>query len=256
MNVFNKVKSFYDGYEGEKKIIGKSVKDKPIYAFSVFKTARPLVLVQGAIHAREYVTANLLLMLAKDFILRGKRGTIWFVPMVNPDGVDIVLKGNSLYKANANGVDLNVNFPAKWGKGKSNVFIKGDENFVGKSPLCEPESQALADFTALILPDMSISYHTKGEEIYWEFFQRGKRRLRDEKLAKTASMVTGYPIKSVKGSCGGYKDWCIEKLKIPALTIEVGSDDLIHPIKLKHTESIFKRNKDLLINLVSDLENI
>ncbi len=256
MNVFDIVKNFYDNYNGEKQIIGKSVKNNPIYAFSVVKTEKPTILIQGAIHAREFVTAKLCVDLAKDFIKNGKKGSIYFVPMVNPDGVEIALKDNPLYKANANGVDLNVNFPAKWGKGKSNVFFSGSENFVGAYPLCEPESRALFDFTLKVKPDMSISYHTKGEEIYWEFFQTKKRRLRDEKLAKIVSSLTGYPLISIKGSAGGYKDWCIQDLKIPALTIEVGDDNLSHPIGLKHCKSIFNKNKKVLYALISGLENV
>ena len=55
--------------------------------------------------------------------------------------------------------------------------------------------------------------------------------------------VTGYAIKSAPNSAGGYKDWCIEKLKIPALTIEVGNDDLTHPIGEEHLVEIYKQNK-------------
>ena len=127
---------------------------------------------------------------------------------------------------------------------------------MGKYPLSEPESRALCDFTLKVLPNMTISYHTKGEEIYWEFFQKGKRYFKDKKLALIASQTTGYPLKTVKGSCGGYKDWCIEKLKIPALTIEVGSDDLTHPIGLEKADEIFIKNKDLLMNLIVGLENL
>lgn len=256
MSIFKEIKCFYDNFNGEKQIIGKSVKGKPLYAFAVCKTNRPVILVQGAIHAREYVTAKVCIKLAKHFLEFGKSGTVWFIPLINPDGAEIVRKFNKLYKANANGVDLNVNFPAKWGKGVSNVFIKGDENFVGKYPLSEPESRALCDFTLKVLPNMTISYHTKGEEIYWEFFQKGKRYFKDKKLALIASQTTGYPLKTVKGSCGGYKDWCIEKLKIPALTIEVGSDDLTHPIGLEKADEIFIKNKDLLMNLIVGLENL
>ena len=256
MSIFNIVKNFYDNFKGEKLVIGNSVKNKPIYAFSVVKTKKPVILIQGAIHAREFVTAKLCLDLAKDFNDNGEKGTVWFVPMVNPDGVEIALKENPLYKANANGVDLNVNFPAKWGKGKSNVFTAGSENFVGKFPLSEPESKALYDFTLKIKPDMSISYHTKGEEIYWEFFQDKKRRIRDERLAKIVSYYTGYPLISIKGSAGGYKDWCIKELKIPALTIEVGEDNLMHPIGLNHSKSIFRKNKKVLSALICGLENI
>ena len=47
-------------------------------------------------------------------------------------------------------------------------------------------------------------------------------------------------------SAGGYKDWCIENLKIPAITIEVGDDRLSHPIKKQKLRPIYKENKNVL----------
>ncbi len=253
MNVFERVDNYYKEYNGAKQIIGRSVKGLPIYALEVKKTARPVILVQGAIHAREFVTAEVVTLLAREFIQNGKRGKVYFLPLINPDGVKIAESTDGSYKANANGVDLNVNFPAKWGKGKENVFVKGKENFVGEKPLSEPESRALCDFTLRIKPDMTISYHSKGEEIYYEFYQKGKRRERDAFLADIASKQTGYPVKSTVGSCGGYKDWCVQKLKIPALTIEVGEDHLSHPIGLEHAQKIAVKNSGLIDKLIEGL---
>jgi len=50
-------------------------------------------------------------------------------------------------------------------------------------------------------------------------------------------------------SCGGYKDYCVSKLKIPSLTIEVGSDNLLHPIDEKHLDEIFYRHKNIAKDL-------
>ena len=93
---------------------------------------------------------------------------------------------------------------------------------------------------------MTVSYHSKGEEIYWEFYQTGKKRERDYMLAKSLSLATGYPLKSAEGSAGGYKDWCIEKLTIPSFTIEVGSDELTHPIGVEHLNEIYQKNKEVI----------
>ena len=63
-------------------------------------------------------------------------------------------------------------------------------------------------------------------------------------VAEKFAEITGYKIKNVeKSSSGGYKDWCVEKLKIPALTIEVGSDELSHPISVENLEEIYEKNK-------------
>ena len=250
MNILDKTEKFYKEFLGEKGIIGQSVKDKNIYYFAVKKTDYPKIIVQSAIHGREYITAYLTLKLIRNFIKKGKSGTVYFIPIVNPDGVEISLTKKPLYKANANGVDLNVNFDALWGKGEKNVFNKGDENFVGEFPFSEPETRALRDFTLFVKPDLTLSFHSKGEEIYFEFLQEDERLIRDFKYAEIVSNCTGYQIKSTPFSCGGYKDWCINKLKIPALTIEVGSDELSHPIKRKNLRDIERKNRSVIFSLI------
>lgn len=243
MDILRKVKNFYFNFDGEKSILGKSCLGKPIYLFTIKKTENPKVIFQYSIHAREYITSYLALKHIDRFCKFGKFGTAYFLPMVNPDGVKIVLNGNPLYKANGRGVDLNVNFDARWGTGAKNQTTKGDENYIGENPFSEKETTILRNFTLSVMPDATISYHSKGEEIYWEFYQDKEYLERDFNFAKLVSRITGYAIKSTPNSAGGYKDWCIEKLKIPALTIEVGSDELSHPIGLDNFHGIYQKNK-------------
>ncbi|MEG1581561.1 MAG: hypothetical protein RR334_00170, partial [Clostridia bacterium] len=76
---------------------------------------------------------------------------------------------------------------------------------------------------------LTLSLHTKGEEIYYDFYNKNKKR--DKKIANLFAHNLKYKIVSTeKNSAGGYKDWCIEKLGITALTIECGSDKLSHPL--------------------------
>lgn len=249
MDVLKKLENFYRSYRGYKGRIGQSRNGAPIYLFSVRKTRRPKIIVTYGIHAREHITTLLALKHVKDFEKYGEIGWVYFVPAVNPDGIRIALNKDPLYKANAQGVDLNVNFDARWGTGAQNVFVPGSENYVGEYPFSEPETVALRDFTLNIKPDLTLSYHCKGEEIYWEFFQDEKQRERDYKFAKALSQSTGYPLVTPNGSAGGYKDWCIEKLKIPALTIEVGKDSLSHPLSDKHLPDVYEKNKNALLAL-------
>lgn len=246
MNVLEKLKVFYDGWTGEKGYIGCTENGALIPFFAVAKSENPVILAQYAIHAREYITTYLAMKQAEDFVFRGERGTVYFVPAVNIDGIAEVLGGDKHYKANADMVDLNVNFDARWGEGAFNVRVKSPENYIGKHPFSESETKALRDFTLNVRPDVTLSYHSKGEEIYWEFFQKGKERARDFAVAKAVSAVTGYPLKSAGKSAGGYKDWCVEKLRLPALTIEVGDDRLSHPIGEEFAEAIFRKNKDVI----------
>lgn len=258
----------------EKIEIGKTVLGYPIYAFAV-GCGRPKIIVQYAIHAREYITYYLACEQLMDTarLLPHGCGTVYFIPAVNIDGISLVLDGlgvipqsyhtllNSicpsgdfgLFKANVRGVDLNVNFDARWGTGSQNVFTPDSANFVGFAPNSEPETQALTSFTRKICPDLTISYHSKGEVIYYDFHQPLSMRKKHKKIAKIASKSTTYPIKLTGNSAGGYKDWCISTLHIPALTIEVGSENLAHPITLQNLPDIYQKNANLIINLLDYL---
>lgn len=245
MNVYEEVERFYESYRGEKSIIGDSCEGRKLFAFFVGKHEAPVGISQYAMHAREWASA----FLALHHIHRGvARGGVWVLPLVNPDGAllsEIGIESVSgerqpllrkmggdfrLFKCNAEGVDLNNNFDARWGMGRGNVRRPAPQGYIGAFPHSAPESRALVDFTKKIMPAFTLSWHTKGEEIYWKFSQTGRRAFRDKKLAKILSKSTGYPLRETPFSAGGYKDWCIEKLQIPAFTLEVGSDALTHPL--------------------------
>lgn len=228
----------------------------------------PVGISQYAIHGREFITAKL----ALTHFRRGVcKGSVWLIPLMNPDGALLSQIGLasikrerdkkhllflneesedfSLWKANGRGVDLNVNFDAEWGKGVKNLICAGAENYIGTTPFSEPETFALKKFTEKVNPDYTVSYHTKGEEIYWYFYQSMRTCPRDKRLASVISASTGYPLSYAKGSAGGYKDWCVEKLKIPSFTIEAGADVLTHPIGEEGLLDIIEKNKNVLYDL-------
>ena len=266
MDIYQETQFFFDGVQTEKQIIGKSVFGRRIYACKVGEGA-PIGIVQYAMHGREWITTKLAFA---QFFRGVAKGSVWFIPLVNPDGAllsqmglssvakkaDVdrltALNGGedfSLWKANARGVDLNVNFPALWGKGAKNVFTAGAANYVGTKPFSETETQSLKNFTLKIKPDYTISYHTKGEEIYWYFYQSMRYIARDKALALCASKTTGYPLRHAKNSVGGYKDWCIQSLKIPALTIEAGLDSYTHPLQENALNDILQKNIDVIYEI-------
>ena len=273
MDIVKKVYRFYESWQGEKRIIGASVCGLPLVAVFVGRHSYPQIIVQYSIHAREWVTA----LLAQEQILRGvHRGGAWFVPMVNPDGVLLSVTGEAflrqippwraeflrqingsgdfgLWKANANAVDLNVNFSAGWGMGESNVFMPAPENYIGRRAVSEPETRALKRVTPDVCPDATLSYHTKGEEIYWEYGQKGEALARDERIAAALAEETGYAATKITGSGGGYKDWCIREKGIPAFTIEAGSDALKHPLKECDLAPILVKNRDVVRRLAEAL---
>ena len=267
MDICAIVKDFYKTAQAEKRVIGKSTLGRDIYALKT-GSGSPVGIAQYAIHGREYITA---LLSIEQFSIGVQTGTLWVIPLANPDGAALscvglssvrgaktrerLLRWNngnadfSLWKANARGVDLNVNFDAEWGKGTHNITTAGAENYIGKTPFSESETRALKRFTERIRPDYTVSYHTKGEEIYWYFHQPMRAWLRDKSLANRLSKSTGYPLAYARGSAGGYKDWCIRALGIPAFTIEAGLDSLAHPITESGLLDIIRKNARAIYDL-------
>lgn len=252
---------------------------------------KPLkIMILAGIHAREYITTFLLLRLIEYYNVRIYRELsylnrerknaylnlnyeLYFFVNTNVDGFRLctsgldfikspILKSKllqinqqnkdfSLWKANINGVDLNVNFDANFGQGKQNLRHKNFENCIGPHPNSEKETKLLVELTQKLSPDLTISYHSKGEEIYYQFFQQDKQLEWDGGIANIIAKTTKYKIKNVENcSSGGYKDWCIQSLKIPAFTIEVGNDSLSHPLQLEHLSSIYRKNKYVIRNIL------
>lgn len=266
MDIYSKTERFYHSAATEKAVIGKSLFGRNIYAVKV-GCGSPVGIAQYALHGRECITA----CLAFEHFVKGVyRGSLWLLPLTNPDGAllsEIGLQSVenpldreylqringgedfSLWKANGRGVDLNVNFAACWGKGAKNVRVAASENYVGEKPFSEPETVALKRFTEKIKPDYTVSYHTKGEEIYWYFHQSLRACERDKRLAAALAKSTGYTLAYAKGSAGGYKDWCIQRFGIPSFTVEAGRDALIHPLRECDLPELIAKNKNALYDL-------
>ena len=249
--------------------VGYSMLGKPIYGVHLGSYSGKQLLVEGTIHAREWITAPLLCDMVEYYHDKTFAGGMYFVPLSNPDGVSLVLDGpinlpcERLYtylvdvvnggstdfgqwKANANAVDLNVNFDALWGKGAQNVFCPAPGNFVGYYPDSEREVRALQEFTLRVQPNITLSYHTKGNVIYYGFDVLNSAQMqRDREIAQMLAQVNGYEVVKTTASVGGYSDWVSLTLGVPAFTVEVGSADIPHPIGEEYLPEIFERNKNV-----------
>ena len=255
------------------KTIGFTEFNRKIIAVEITKNEQfsTAILIAG-VHARENITCDLVCkMLDLGLFDKIQNFNVSVIIMANPDGVELsnfglisvpenkrenLLKINngdfdfSLWKANGRGVDINNNFDANFGSNTSKTSF-APSGYVGEFAESELETRALKDYIISKKPFFTISYHSKGEEIYYNFFQSGKRLERDKIIAEKFASSTGYIIKNVENSSsGGLKDYCVDKLKIPSITIEVGSDDLAHPIKEEHLKEIFEKHK----NIANDLE--
>lgn len=259
--------------------VGYSLLGRPIYGAHIGNYDGNQLLIEGAIHAREYITALLVVDLVKSLYNKPIPGGIYFIPLVNPDGVKLVLDGVgdlrceklrqflinvndgsedfSQWKADANAVDLNVNFNALWGGGSQNAFCPAPANFVGYYPNSEREVNNLINFTLKNQPNATISYHTKGEVIYYGFEALSQESIaRDLRLAETLKNVTGYEIIKTENSTGGYSDWVSLNLDVPAFTIEVGNSSIPHPIGESQLPEIFEQNKDVPLALLNEINRL
>ena len=261
--------------------------DRPIRTLVIGRGPRK-VLYTAAHHANEWITAPVILKFVEElaqaiqnggqiFGVDGKdleqKVTIYTVPMVNPDGVDLVTgvirPGQAQYemaatlsqnyptipfpdgwKANLLGVDLNLNYPAGWLQAREIKYSQGYDrpgprDFVGRAPLNQLETRALAGYTEFLDPDLVLAYHTQGEVIYWQFQDievPGAREL-GERLAQ----VSGYTLDETpyESAFAGYKDWFIKYFRRPGYTVEVGSG--INPLPLSEFDRIYRDNLGILV---------
>ncbi len=237
--------------------IGRSLTGAHIVYFHFGPQNGGQIIIQGGMHAREWVTS--VLVTRQAFALADKKLPlgVFLIPMTNPDGVTLAQKGAdafpaiaqgltavnggsrdfSLWKANARGVDINCNFDARWGSGAGNVRAPSSASCIGAYPESEPETAALARFTRKVRPLMTLSYHALGREVYYDFGQQGMAWERDRAIAKAVGNFLGYDvIDGDLGSAGGYKDWCVSELGIPALTVEIISGASSHPLDERDLE--------------------
>ena len=246
------------------------------------------VIYSAAHHANEWITALVLLKFAEElaqaiasdgeiFGIRGQeisqRATIYMVPMVDPDGVDLVVgaiqPGEIQYnlarslaenypaisfpegwKANLLGVDLNLQYPAGWLQAREIKFTlgytkPGPRDYVGRAPLDQLESRALAGYTEFIDPDLVLAYHSQGKEIYWQFQDYEVPGARE--LGETFARLSGYTLAQVpyNSSFAGYKDWFIQRFRKPGYTIEVGEG--VNPLPISQFDEIYADNLGILV---------
>ncbi len=252
------------------------------------------VLYTATHHANEWITTPVILKFVEDFAQAIQSGgrigsadarelaeavTIYTVPMVDPDGVDLVtgaIQPGTLpysvartlaenypqipfpdgWKANLLGVDLNLQYPAGWLRARDIKFSQGytrpgPRDYVGRAPLNQLETRALAGYTEAIDPELVLAYHTQGKEIYWQFNNievPGARELGEE-----FARLSGYALADTpeESSYAGYKDWFIQEWRRPGYTIEAGEGQ--NPLPLSQFDEIYSANLPILVTAAQGL---
>lgn len=272
----NQISSLKDYNNVDNFVLGKSSLGKEVMCFHIGDYSNNQIIVEGGIHAREYISTLLIIEQIKYLSTKIKNGGIYFVPLVNPDGVELALDGLknikdsklksfllsvnnqkedfSLWKANIKGVDLNVNFDALWGGGAKNVKKINPENFIGFYPNSEIEVLNLIKLLNKVNPIGTLSFHSKGEVIYYGFETlENWQIIRDYMICEKLCKLNNYiPVKTER-STGGFSDYVSDTCGVPAFTVEVGSSKLQHPIGINNLNEIFNKNKDLPLKFLEIL---
>ena len=260
---------------------------RPVKTLTFGKGQRQ-VIFSAAHHANEWITTPVLLKFAEEFAealtaggtlygvpaqILDRYATVHLVPMVDPDGVDLVTQALEPeseeytrarhmaqyypaipfpegWKANLLGVDLNLQYPAGWLQAReikfSQGFVRpGPRDYVGRAPLDQKESRALAEYTQQVDPALVLAYHSQGKVIYWQFREETVPGARE--LAEEFARVSGYALEDTPyaSSLAGYKAWFIRHFQRPGFTIEVGSGE--NPLPLDQFDEIYRDNLGILV---------
>lgn len=265
--------------------IGHSVLGKPLYLLTMGQGSKQ-VSFNAAHHGNEWLTTPVVLTFLEqyaDSVIRNRtiggisatelfsRTTLFALPMVNPDGVDLAtatLTQGAAYtrakewaadypqipfpqgwKANINGVDLNLQYPADWQQAKENKFAlgyrtPGPRDYVGRGPLTQPEAVAVANLTRRQDFALILAYHSQGEIIYYRYKDYDPPRA--DAIGRLLSEASGYSLEITPYASGfaGYKDWFIQTRQRPGYTIEVGKG--VNPLPIQQFETIYADNVGLM----------
>ena len=129
-------------------VIGHSVQGRAILATALGDPdASRRLLVVGCIHGDE--SAGTAIARRVESAAAPKQAMLWVIEDLNPDGVAAGTRQN------ADGVDLNRNFPWRWRP----LGHRGDLQYSGPRPLSEPESRIARTLILKLRPAVSIWFH-------------------------------------------------------------------------------------------------
>ena len=239
--------------------VGQSLLGREIPCLRIGEGKKSIIYV-GTTHACEHITASLLLRFAADLCECSRSGgkvyglsipyvlsarSVYILPMLNVDGVELCLHGTdsagplaerilkmnghgdfSAWKANARGVDLNHNFSAGFAEYKQYErqadICAGSGFYSGESPESEPESGALCSLIRSGDFRMLLSFHTQGEQVFYDF--DGYTPPMGRAVGQALCRMCGYSLCTPEGGAvyGGLKDWFITEFGRPGYTFECG----------------------------------
>lgn len=209
----------------ERTVIGRSVEDRPLEVYRFGDGPSKRMIVAGIHGGYEWNTIELahrlLSYLEENPQVVPDDVTLYLLPALNPDGE--ARSHGYEGRANANGVDLNRNFPHNW---QAEWDPAGCWRYLpisgGAYPLSEPEPRALVRFILSEHIELLISYHSAALGI----FAGGRpERPGSIRLAEEISQVTDYPYPPLETGCeytGQLTDWAAAN-GVSAVDIELST---------------------------------
>lgn len=175
----------------------------------------PRVLVIGVFHGDE-PQGNYLI----GEYLREYSGTnLLMIPCLNKTGFE----ANT--RTNANGVDLNRNFPTKnWVNGEKNDY------YGGEAPASEDETRFLISIIEKYQPRVILTLHSPYKVVNYDGGKNGD----GIKLAKKISDIIDYPVEENIGypTPGSFGTWAGVEKDIPTITLELDEEETIDNLKI------------------------
>lgn len=266
-------------------VAGESVLGKKLYYIKLGNGPNQ-VFYNASHHALEWITTPVLMKFTENFLksytngkeIRGydleqiwNNSSIYIMPMVNPDGVDLVLNGLStdnpyynelinwnngstdfsrVWQSNIRGVDLNHNYPARWEESRRRALElgitgPGPTRYGGPFPLSEPETETVTEFVKNHNFRLVLAYHTQGEVIFWQFEDLQPPVART--IGEMFERASGYRLAEITGigAYAGMKDWFIQEYRRPGYTIEAGLGR--NPLPISQFDKIYNDNEEILL---------
>lgn len=173
------------------------------------------ILIIGVVHGDEPQGKFLIENYLKNHIKNKNR--LLFIPCLNPDG----LLNNT--RQNANGVDLNRNFPTQnW------ELAKEKEYFGGENPSSEIETKFVVEIFEELQPDVILTLHAPYKVVNYD----GPAK----EVAEKISEIISYPVQSDIGysTPGSFGTYAGVERNISTITLELDEEidvrELVIPI--------------------------
>ena len=262
------------------KVIGYSHDEREIRMIKLGLGDEVLFCTAG-VHGRESINPIILLKMVEEYaeaytdevMLAGydvfallQKYSIFFIPVVNPDGYCIALEGVQVirnpklrqalrirridyknWKCNARGIDINRNFPCK-------SYIK---RFYDEEPASERETQALIHVFQTYPSVGYVDFHSRGKMIYYyRSAMPGVYNRQNYYLARRLQEVSNYRLGqreeefSSAYSGGNSVHYYSEAIGGPAITVETVEEDANFPLKEEYQTDTYQEIRCMPLEII------